>query len=81
MLNAGLKQDLEIVVSEKRRPTSLPLIQPTTGGEVDEILVVDQHLDTMSGASQTWSSFDEGKDDSDKFLVVDRIIDFRGCNF
>ena len=36
-----------LVIDEKRLPTSLSPIQRMSGGEVDEILVVGQHLDTM----------------------------------
>ena len=79
ILNAGSKQDFEVVVGEKRCPTSMPLIQRTTRGEVDEILVVGQHLNTMLGPKQIGSPFDKGQDNSCKLFVVDMIIDFQGC--
>ena len=45
-----------------------------SGGEVDEILVVGQHLNTMLGPNQIGSPFGEGRDDSCKLLVIDRIL-------
>ena len=77
MLNVGSKQ-VVVVVGEKRLLVSLPPIQRTTNSEVDEILVVGQHLNTMLGPGLIGSPFDEGRDDSCKLLVVDQIFDFRG---
>ena len=60
MLNAESKQDFKVVVGEKRRPMSLPPIQCMSGGEVDEIFVVVQHLNTMLGPNQIGSPFGKG---------------------
>ena len=77
MLNAGSKEDFEVVVGEKRRPTSMPPIQCTSSGQVDEIPVVGQHLNTILGPTYIASPFSEGQDDSCKLLVVHWTIAFR----
>ena len=55
----------------------MPPIQCTSVGEVDEILVVNQHLNMMLDPSQVGSPFGEGQDDSCKLLVVHWTIAFR----
>ena len=79
MLNVVSKQYLKVIVGKKRQPMGMNPIQHTTSGEVDQILVVDQHMHTVLHPSQIELPFVEGRDDNCRLLVVDPIIDFRGC--
>jgi hypothetical protein len=54
----------------------LSTIQSSCGREVDEIFVIEYHMNTMLRPGQIGPLFFESGNDSEKLLVIYRVVDF-----
>ena len=79
MLGTRTKNNFKVVMSQEGRPSCLPSVQNASSGEVDKVLVIDHHLDTVLGACQVRTPFFKGRNNDREFFVVKWVVDLGGC--
>ena len=79
MLGTRTKNNFKVVISQEDRPSRLPPVQNASSGEVDEVLVIGHHLDTVLGARQVMTPFYKGGNNGKEFFVVNWVVDLRVC--
>ena len=68
----------DVKVLEEERPASLVMREFVRVFEIWQVFMVSENGDRMEGALQVLFPFPQGKDDSEKLLIIDIIVLFCG---
>lgn len=78
---ARTEADDEVELAEELRPTSLSAVEEFGRRKIFQIFVVGDDVDRCRGAFEVMTSNAERLEDSEKFLVVDVIVELGGVEF
>ena len=78
MSGTRMKNNFKVVISLEGRPLRLPSIQNSSSGEVDEVLVIGHHLDTVLGTRQVRMPLYKGRNNGRELFVVNWVVDLGG---
>ena len=70
MLGTRMKNNFKVIISQEGRSSLLLPVQNASTGKIDEVLVINHHVDMVLGAFQVMTPFFKGDNNGIEFFTL-----------